>query len=78
MASLINSPELVQKIMLNGLRDHIRESLRERFQEEMKPIVEEAIKNAMETFEVAVQSFREPMGYRDTIQVLLTDRRIKQ
>lgn len=71
-------PEAISNAMVEGVRSHIRAALRDEFQKVADLVIEEAIKQAMATFEVSVQAFREPYNMRDVVEVILRDSRKKE
>lgn len=64
-------------IMLDGLMDRIRMSLRERIMERIQPDIDAAVEAGCETFRAAVASYLDPMGMRQVVKVLIEDRRTK-
>lgn len=69
--------DIIHRAMLDGINSHLEAALRRRFKEVADKIVEEAIKDAMKTFEVAANAYRDPSVLGTTIQVLLRDERKK-
>ena len=67
--------EWAHRAMVEGLKSHLQSALREQFEIAAKEVIDAAIANAMKTFDVAVQSHHQPMAFRDTIEVILRDRR---
>lgn len=66
---------LVPELMLKGLEEGIRSRLRERILERIKPDIDAAINETMEALKATIQTYREPLHLRDTIRVILEDRR---
>jgi hypothetical protein len=76
MSSRFDLPaEDVSEAMLRGLTDHVRAALRKRIMDRIEPDVDAAVEAGLATFEAAIQAHCDPMQMRDTIQVILKDRR---
>lgn len=70
--------EASARAMLHGLREHLRAALREQFEAAAKPLIDQAVAGAMETFEASLVAYTDPMKLGPTIEVLLRDRRTKE
>lgn len=66
---------LTEEAMLDGLRDHVAERLRVRFQIVADEVIDLAIEDAMKTFEASIQSYANFAERTEIIEVLLHDRR---
>jgi hypothetical protein len=69
------SQEYASRSMLHGLHQALRESLREKFQQEADKVITEAIDSTMKEFEVVINEYRNPMQMKDIVEVILKDRR---
>jgi hypothetical protein len=67
----------VQRAMLAGLDSEIRAGLKKRFDAVAKDVVDAAINDAMKTFEVALMRHVDLYRLKETIEVVLSDRREK-
>jgi hypothetical protein len=67
--------EVMARMMLHGLREGIAAALRERFQQEAQPIIEEAVQSALASFEATLHTYKDQSAMQDIIQVVLVDKR---
>jgi len=77
MAVLTTNEQAKSDAIIRGLHELLRTELRDGFKAAAEPIIEEAVNNAMSSFELAIERWAEPMQLSETINVILSDKRSK-
>ncbi len=75
MALTSSIPWTPQEYMVDGLEAAIRNRLRERLLERIKPDLDEAITAAMQDLKIAVEEYRSAAHLGQVVEVILNDRR---
>lgn len=65
----------LQHVMMDGIKRNLQDSLRDQFLEHAKPIIDEAVERAMESFKASVESYVKMENMDYVVKVLLEDKR---